>query len=131
MLFHQQTLVAVAATLMATAAGAESATFSFPVNLTNLSPSLVKVRAQCDLDGGDQIGYSEWLEVKSGTVTANVEIKVPLPDPRGKPMPWACVLRGVDAKGVEVQYTSVITCESYPTFCITPPLQIYRGSFDW
>lgn len=122
-------LATVAATAVSASASAEMATFSFPLNLTNLSPSVYKVKAGCILDG-KWVGFSEWYEVVNGSVTANVEVKVQLPDPRGTSMSWSCGLIAVDLTYREVELP-VTPCESMPAFCIRPTPEVYRGSFEW
>lgn len=122
-----------------------SVTFLVPVNLTQLSPDLEKVRLLCNLTSSVLNMSAPWgngtvpipmdeVPVTSGQVVTTLRIVIPildywLQDPIGKQADYQCGLQGY-SKSLQRwdQFTDHATDA---VFRLTPTPPILQGSFVW
>jgi len=131
-----------------TSAQQSDVTFRVPVNLTNLSPDIVRVRVQCRISAyfsefkgtrqGDAWFYQASGQIVGGRIaaTATVVVAVPtLKDPAGliSPAPktanWDCSLQAFTQAGpVWGEFGETPSSQMYR---MSPPLTRISGSFLW
>lgn len=131
------TLVAQTATV------ATTITFVVPVNLTQLSPDLEKVRVACVIQPSSALVWptsqtgpaptlEEAMDVKSGQVVTAFRIIMPilsswLQDPIGKRADYSCALEGY-SKGRWDRFSETASDSAWR---LTPTPQSIYGSFTW
>ena len=130
--------IAVAGLLASTRAAAEIvpyliqvATFVVPINLTNLSPDMPKVGVNCSAMAGPVLVTTPVIDGKVNTV---LEVKVPLPEPTGARLTYACnlVLFGPPGSPYEIGWPIYGAGTNDPKeFQITPVPPVYKGEIIW
>jgi len=130
--------IAVAGLLASTRAAAEIvpyliqvATFVVPINLTNLSPDMPKVGVNCSAMAGPVLVTTPVIDGKVNTV---LEVKVPLPEPKGARLTYFCnlILFGRTGSGEEiVTFADSVGTAGPKEFQITPVPPVYKGEIIW
>lgn len=132
-------LVAIAIAGLLASAGAPAqavlyqiqvATFVVPINLNNLSPDMPKVGVNCSAMAGAVLVETPVVDGKVNTV---LEVKVPLPEPRGVPVTYWCdlIVFGPPGSGNESGRFAKDVGNWEKELLITPLPASLRGEIVW
>jgi hypothetical protein len=107
------------------------ATFVVPVNLTNLSPDMPKVGVNCSAMAGAVLVTTPVVDGKVNTV---LEVKVPLPEPKGARLTYWCnlIVFGPPGSGYEEGgFADSVGTSAPKEVQITPVPPVYKGEIIW
>jgi hypothetical protein len=142
MTFSTRSLVAAIALLVLPAAAraqSSDVTLRMPINLTQLSPDIERVRISCKVTStaisnpGGEVQNSQFFTVAAGQVQAIATIVVGIPtldNPAGKSASYLCWLMGWDR--VQSRWDMFRPNSAHVAFRVSPSLEdSLTGSFDW